>query len=57
MKGAAVKGDATLTGTVPSYGKVWAEDLVWTLQGVNMVGCPRLNPRLQRMVSVLVAIM
>jgi hypothetical protein len=57
VKGAAVKGDATLTGTVPSYGKVWAEDLVWTLQGVNMVGCPRLNPRLQRMVSVLVAIM
>ena len=25
VKGASVKGDASLTGTIPSYGKIWAE--------------------------------
>ena len=44
VKGASVKGDAKLTGTIPSYGKIWAEDLVWTLQGVDMAGWCRLNP-------------
>ena len=36
VKGASVKGDATLTGTVPYHNQIFAEDLVWTLNGVNM---------------------